>query len=137
VVAVEEKELERVDPVYDRLARQAVAAVDITGLRLARLGNTLWAGLQMRGLVRDSVSYRLMVRAFSADGAALYHSQDAGDLVEIAFLRSDTVWYKVDLDALGQPDWLALTGEARQGVAADRTAWYLVRLENAIGDLLE
>ncbi len=36
------------------------------------------------------------------------------------------LWYRVDLEELGYPTWIALTAKTRQGEVLDFTAWYLL-----------
>jgi hypothetical protein len=38
------------------------------------------------------------------------------------------VWFKVDRAVLGDPDWLAVAAETRQGVTLDRTAWHVTHV---------
>lgn len=39
-----------------------------------------------------------------------------------------TIWFRLDHEELGDPEWAALAIETRQAVTLDRTAWYLFHL---------
>ena len=43
--------------------------------------------------------------------------------------QGNRVWFKLDREALGDPDWLVIAAETRQGAVLDRTAWYVIRLK--------
>ncbi|MBN1935663.1 MAG: hypothetical protein JW934_13425 [Anaerolineae bacterium] len=39
------------------------------------------------------------------------------------------MWFKLDRETLGNPDWLAVIAETRQGITLDHMAWHLIRLQ--------
>ena len=41
-----------------------------------------------------------------------------------------TIWFRLDHEELGDPEWAALAIETRQAVTLDRTAWYLFRFND-------
>jgi hypothetical protein len=39
-----------------------------------------------------------------------------------------TIWFRLDHEELGDPEWVAFAIETHQAVTLDRTAWYLFHL---------
>ncbi|MBC8449233.1 MAG: PIG-L family deacetylase [Chloroflexi bacterium] len=118
------------DPVDDSIVRQLSSGADIEELRLLRLGDSLWIGLNLRGRVNRAYNYDLYVRTVAAGSSTTWsrrYSQGADDVWQYA----RTVWYRLDLDTLNHPDWLILTAETRRGLVLDRTAWHVIRLEES------
>jgi len=120
----------RDDPVSDSVVRRARGGADITGLHLLRLGDSLWVALEMRGRVSRAYRYTLHVRAITPEDTTTWSGHYGRTSTDGVLAHGHIVWYRLDLDTLGQPDWLALAAETRQGVVLDRTAWYLIRLED-------
>ncbi len=116
------------DPVQDSVVRIARGGADIAGLRVFRWGDSLWVMLDLQAPVSRAYSYRLRVRVFSTDNTATWQGHYARADTDTVWARGDRVWFKLDREALGDPDWLAVTAETRQGVTLDHTAWHLIRL---------
>jgi len=119
----------RLDPASDSLLRRARSGGDITGLRVARLGNTVWVALDLRGHASRAYEYDLYVRVFTPQSTTTWHGRYGRTSTEGITAHGHTVWYRLDLDELGHPDLLALMAETRQRIVLDRTAWYFIRLE--------
>ena len=120
----------RNDPVDDNVVRRFSGGADIEGLRLLRFGDSLWVGLDLRGRASHIYKYNLYVRAVTAESSTTWshcYGQSADDVWE----HGHAVWYRFDLDAMGQPDWLVLAAETRQGLVLDRTAWYVIHIEES------
>ncbi|MDH7485651.1 MAG: PIG-L family deacetylase [Anaerolineae bacterium] len=118
------------DPVSDSVVRRLSSSADIEELRLIRLGDSLWIGLNLRGRANRAYSYDLYARAITATGSMTWsrrYRQGADDMWQAAH----TIWYRLDLGALHHPDWLVLTAETRRGLVLDRTAWHVIRLEES------
>lgn len=126
----------RDDPVSDSVVRRARGGADITGLRLLRLGDSLWVELETRGRVSRAYRYTLYVRTITPEDTTTWSGHYGRTSTDGVLVHDHLVWYQLDLDMLGQPDWLALAGETRQGLVLDRTAWYLIRLEDGPLDTL-
>ena len=126
----------RDDPVSDSVVRRVRGGADITGLHLLRLGDSLWVALEMRGRVSRAYGYDLYVRAITPEDTTTWSGHYGRTSTDGVLARGHIVWYRLDCDALGQPDWLALAAETRQGIVLDRTAWYLIRLEDGPLDRL-
>jgi hypothetical protein len=116
------------DPVSDSVLRRLSSRADIAGLRVLRLGDSVWVALDLRGCASRAYSYDLFVRAFKPDATTTWSAHYGRISTDRVLVHGHSIWYRLDLDTLGQPDWLTLAGETRQGVVLDRTAWYLVRL---------
>lgn len=121
------------DPVNDSVVRRLSSGADIEGLRLLRLGDSLWIGLNLRGPVNHAYSYDLYVRAITA-GSSMTWSRRYRQGADEMWHYAHTIWYRLDLDALNHPDWLILTAETRRGLVLDRTAWHVIRLEESLFD---
>ncbi len=119
----------RLDPTSDSLLRRVRSGGDITGLRVVRLGNTVWVALDLRGHASRAYEYNLYVRAFAPESTTAWHGRYGRTSTEEVLAYGHTVWYRLHLDELGYPDLLALMATTRQRIELDRTAWYLVRLE--------
>jgi LmbE family N-acetylglucosaminyl deacetylase len=118
----------RGDPVDDSTVRRLARGADIDGVRLIRLGDSLWVGVELRGRPNPIYGYYLRVRTVTEDGSAtrsLRYRRSADDMLE----QGRTIWYRLDLEDLENPDWLVLAAETRRGMVLDRTAWYVIRLE--------
>ncbi len=118
------------DPVKDSVIRWVAGGADIAHLALLRTGDSLWVGVEMRGRPAVTYDYRLYVRAISSDGESptwmgRWGQKRRGDVSR----HGRFLWYRVDLEALGNPAWVALTAETREEGVLDFTAWYLLRLE--------
>jgi len=117
------------DPVSDNVVRRVYRAADITSLHMIRVGDAIWVALEVRAPASRAIcSYNLYVRAVSPEDSTNSSGHYGRVNTEGVKVRGHTIWYRLDLDALGNPDWLALKAETRQGVVLDHTAWYLVRL---------
>ncbi len=119
------------DPVSDSLLRRAAADADIAGLRVLRLGDRVWVALELRGRASRAYDYRLYVRAFTADTTATCAGRYGRFTSDGVQVLGHSIWFPIDLTTLGEPTWLALSAETRQGVVLDQTAWSIVRLEDA------
>ena len=126
----------RDDPVKDSVVRRVRSEADITGLHVLRLGDSLWVALGMRGRVSRAYRYTLYVRAITPDDTTTWSGHYGQTSTDGVLAYGHLVWYHLHLDTLGQPDWLALAAEVRQGLVLDRTAWYLIRLEDDSLDAL-
>jgi hypothetical protein len=73
--------------------------------------------------------YNHYVRAFTTENTTTWSGRYGRASTEGIVTYGHTVWYRLDLDELGHPDLLALMVTTRQRIELDRTAWYLVRLE--------
>jgi LmbE family N-acetylglucosaminyl deacetylase len=123
----------RDDPVDDGVVRQLSSGADIEGLRLLRFGDSLWVGLDLRGRVSRTYRYDLFVRVFTAEGSTTW-SRCYGRSVDDVWEYGHTVWYRLGLDAVNRPDWLVLAAETRRGLVLDRTAWYVIHIEEGLLD---
>jgi LmbE family N-acetylglucosaminyl deacetylase len=119
------------DPVSDSVLRRVAADADIAGLRAVRLGDRVWVAVQLRGRAVRAYDYRLYVRAFTPDATATWSGRYGRSISDGVQVVGHTIWFPLDLEALGQPTWLALAAETRQGVVLDQTAWVVLRLEEA------
>lgn len=119
----------RADPKSDSILRRARSGGDIIGIHVLRLGNTVWVALDVRGHTSRAYEYNLYVRAFAPASTTTWHGRYGRVSTEGVTAYDHTVWYRLDFDELGHPDLLTLMATTRQRVELDRTAWYLVRLE--------
>jgi hypothetical protein len=117
------------DPVRDSVVRVVRGGADVAGLRVFRWGDSLWVMLDLRAPASRAYSYHLTVRAFSEQNTTTWQGHYARADTDTAWARGDRVWFKLDREALGDPDWLAVAAETRQGMTLDRTAWHLIRLQ--------
>ncbi|MCX7681694.1 MAG: PIG-L family deacetylase [Anaerolineae bacterium] len=125
----------RPDPTTDRLVRKASGGADITGLRVFRVHDRLWIVVETRTRVSRAYSYHLLVRSFTPQSTRRWSAHWERTSQDNALACGNTLWYSLDSDALGDPDWLAVTAETRKGVIVlDRTAWYLIRLKDFISE---
>jgi LmbE family N-acetylglucosaminyl deacetylase len=118
------------DPVDDGIVRWLSGGADIEGLHLLRLGDSLWVGMYLRGRVSHTYRYDLHVRAVTAESSTTW-SHRYGQSVDDVWKHGHAIWYRLDLDALDRPDWLVLSADTHRGLALDRTAWYVVYLEES------
>jgi hypothetical protein len=115
------------DPVKDNVIRWVAAGADISSLTVFRAGDSLWVGIELRRPPSPTYDYRVYLRAVFPDGTSTAHIGRWG-----VARRGDWkqygrfLWYRVDLEELGHPTWLALSAETRQGEVLDFTAWYLL-----------
>lgn len=119
----------RPDPAGDSLLRRARSGGDITGLRVVRIGDTVWVALDLRGHAGRAYEYNLYVRAFTPEGTTTWIRRYGRTSTNGVMAYGHTVSYRLDLDELGHPDLLAVMAETRQRIELDRTAWYFIRLE--------
>ena len=124
------------DPVGDSIVRQMRGGADIATLRVLRLGDSLWVALDVRARVSRAYSYYLYVRAITPEGSVTWSGHYGRRSTDGVTAHDHTVWYHLDGDALGNPDWLVLAAETRQGIVLDRTAWRLIRLRDGPLDRL-
>ncbi len=117
------------DPVQDSVTRIARSGADLAGLRVFRLGDDLWVMIELNAPVSRTFSYHLNVRAFSTASTTTWQGYYARADTDDAWARGNQVWFKLDRETLGNPDWLAVTAETRQGITLDHTAWHLIRLQ--------
>ncbi len=120
----------RDDPVNDSVVRRVRGGADITGLHVLRLGDSLWVALETRGRVSRAYGYTLYVRAITPEDTTTWSGHYGRTSTDGVLAHGHIAWYRLDCDALGQPVRLALAAETRQGIVLDRTAWYLIRLED-------
>lgn len=126
---VESQEFLRADdPVRDNTVRTVNKGADIAGLHVFRLGNDIWVVLELRGTVSRAYSYSLFVRAFWADHSTAWQMNLARLDTETVWAKGKQVWFKLDRNILGNPEWLAVAAETRQRILFDRTGWHLIRL---------
>jgi len=115
------------DPVKDNVIRWVAAGADISSLTVFRAGDSLWVGIELRRPPSPTYDYRVYLRAVFPDGTSTAHIGRWG-----VARRGDWkqygrfLWYRVDLEELGHPTWLALSTETREGEVLDFTAWYLL-----------
>jgi LmbE family N-acetylglucosaminyl deacetylase len=115
------------DPLKDNVIRWVAAGADISSLTVFRAGDSLWVGIELRRPPSPTYDYRVYLRAVFPDGESTAHIGRWG-----VARRGDWkqygrfLWYRVDLEELGHPAWLALSAETRQGEVLDFTAWYLL-----------
>jgi len=115
------------DPVKDNVIRWVAAGADISSLTVFRAGDSLWVGIELRRPPSPTYDYRVYLRAVFPDGTSTAHIGRWG-----VARRGDWkqygrfLWYRVDLEELGHPTWLALSAETREGEVLDFTAWYLL-----------
>jgi len=121
------------DPVSDSVVRRLRGGADIANLYVLRLGDSLWVALNLRAPVSRTYGYYLHARAIAPQGSTTWSGHYGRKSTDGVTAHDHTVWYRLDIDALGDPDWLALAAETRQGIVLDHTAWYLIYLQ---GDLL-
>ncbi len=117
------------DPVRDGVVRIARGGADIAGLRVFRWGDNLWVILELRAPASRAYGYHLYVRTFSPESTETWEGRYGRANADDVWARGDSVWFRLDREALGDPDWLAVAAETRQGVVLDRTAWHLIRLQ--------
>jgi LmbE family N-acetylglucosaminyl deacetylase len=117
------------DPVSDSVVRRARGGADIAKLQVFRLGDSLWVGIDLKERVSREYTYQLYIRTITADGSEIWSGRYGRVSTPEATARGHTVWYRLDYDALRHPDWVAIAAETRQGVVLDRTAWYIIRLQ--------
>lgn len=126
---------QRGDPLSDRMFRRIAAAADIRGLAIFRLGNTVWVKMDLRGRVSRPFTYHLYVRTYSENGSQVWQAQYRHREREVV-AHGDSIWYRLDLDTLDDPQILLIAAETRWGTTVDQTAWYVVRLEDSWIDQL-
>jgi LmbE family N-acetylglucosaminyl deacetylase len=115
-------------PVSDSIFRQIDSGADIIGLSVMRQDNTLWITTNVRKDVSTVYSYTLHVRAFASQGSTTRTSYWGKSSSEGIQAGGRTISYPLDLNALGQPTWLAFYADTRRETVLDSTAWYLVYL---------
>ncbi len=115
------------DPVKDNVVRWVAAGADIRRLIVFRAGDFLWVGIELRRPPSPAYDYRVYLRAVLPDGESTTRLGRWGAVRQGEWKEQGRfLWYRVDLEELGYPRWLALTVETRQGEALDLTAWYLL-----------
>jgi LmbE family N-acetylglucosaminyl deacetylase len=122
-------EVPEIEPISDSVIHRIDSVADIAGLQIVRQNDGLWVVVEMRGRVSRAYSYNVYVRAFTPQTSTRWsgHWGEAASAgVEV---RGRTIWYPLDLQALGQPDWTAVSAETREAVTLDHSAWYLIYLE--------
>ncbi|MBC7227113.1 MAG: PIG-L family deacetylase [Thermoflexales bacterium] len=117
------------EPVKDNVIRWVAAGADISHMMLFRAGDSLWVGIELRRPPTPAYDYRISLRAVFPNGESTarvgrWGAVRQGEWEE----RGRFLWYRVDLEELGSPTWIALTAETRQGEVLDFTAWYLLYL---------
>ncbi len=117
------------DPVKDNVVRWVAAGADINHLMLFRAGNLLWVGIELRRPPSSAYKYQVDLRAVFPDGESTTRlgRWGAGRPGEWR-AQGRFLWYRVDLEELGYPTWIALTVETWGGEMLDLTAWYLLQL---------
>lgn len=116
------------DPTGDRVLRSLRRGADIEEIRVLRLGDNVWVAVSLRGRVSTTCTYLLRLRTFTATGAPTIVARLERSRAEGVLEGKQTIWFRLDHEELGNPDWVALAVETYQGVTLDRTAWYLLRL---------
>lgn len=117
------------DPVQDSVVRIARGGADVAGLRVFRCGDSLWVMLDLQASVGRAYSYHLSARTFAEESTTTWQEHYARADTDTAWARGKQVWFKLDQNALGNPDWMIVAAETRQGVTLDRTAWHLIHLK--------
>lgn len=117
------------DPVKDSVIRWVAAGADISHLMLFRAGDSIWIGVELRRPPSPAYDYRVYLRAVFPDGESTTRLGRWGVVRQGEWeQRGRFLWYRVDLEELGNPTWVALAAETRQGETLDFTAWYLLYL---------
>lgn len=119
----------RDDPVNDSLVRRASGAADIAGLHALRVGGSMWVVLELRGWVSRAYDYNLYVRAITSETTTTWSARYGRVSTDGVQAHGGTIWYPLDLETLGNPDWLSVAADVRRGVVIDQTAWYLIHVE--------
>jgi hypothetical protein len=99
-----------------------------------RQDNALWITTDVRGDVSTVYSYTLYIRAFASQGSTTWTSHWGKTRSKGVQASGRTISYPLDLNALGQPAWLAFYAETRREAILDSTAWYLVYLGSETQD---
>jgi LmbE family N-acetylglucosaminyl deacetylase len=119
-------------PVSSSITRQINDKADVTGLHVTRQGDMLWVAVEVLGEVSQVYSYTLHVRTFTAQDSTTWTGYWGKASSEGVQASGHTISFPLDLNALGQPTWLAFYADSRQEDAVlDSTAWYLIYLESA------
>jgi LmbE family N-acetylglucosaminyl deacetylase len=121
-------------PVSDSIFRQIDSGADIIGLSVMRQDNALWITTDVRGDVSTVYSYTLYIRAFASQGSTTWTSHWGKTRSKGVQASGRTISYPLDLNALGQPAWLAFYADTRREAILDSTAWYLVYLGSETQD---
>ncbi|MGB9775034.1 MAG: PIG-L deacetylase family protein [Anaerolineae bacterium] len=117
------------DPVKDNVVRWVAAGADINHLMLFRAGNLLWVGIELRRPPSSAYKYQVDLRAVFPDGESTTRLGRWGAVRQGEWrAQGRFLWYRVDLEELGYPTWIALTVETWGGEMLDLTAWYLLQL---------
>lgn len=122
-------EMPEEEPISDSVLHLIDAAADISGLRIVRQGDSLWVEVETRGPVSRAYQYDLLVRTFTSQASTRWSGHWGETTSPGVQARERTIWYPLDLQTLGHPDWIALSAQTRAAVTLDHSAWYLVHLE--------
>jgi len=117
------------DPVRDSVVRAARSKADIAELRILRWGDRIWVVLELCAPVSRGYGYHLYVRTFAPQDTATWEGRYRGIEGDDVWSRGNNIWFRLDRETLGDPDWLTIAAETRQGAVIDRTAWYVIRLK--------
>lgn len=115
-----------IEPTNESTQSLIMAGADLTGWKVARLGNQLVITLETRGNRIPSLNYRIYAK--TPDGETYTYLQTSPESI----LTRRTFSVRLDLAELDHPPVIAFAADVSQGVTLDRTGWHFLELKDWI-----
>lgn len=117
------------EPTRESARRVLLPGADLTGWKIARLGDTLLLTADTRGRLLPGLTYRIVLK--TPQGKTYTYSLKDAQMSR--YFSSFTA--QVNLPDLDNPAVLGIAAEVRQGVVLDRTGWSFLILRDPLEEL--